>query len=174
MVCLDEHGDGGPPALLWNDTRSADAAAELVDELGGPAQGGQAWAEAVGSVPVGVVHRDQAALARRARTGECRRGPRRCAFPMTGSPGSSGWPGGRRLGANALATDRGDASGTGYFSPTTGEYRLDLLERAFGRVVELPRILAPAQPAGHTPDGLSSGAGPGTTPPRRSVSRLPG
>lgn len=36
------------PALLWNGTRSADAARELVDELGGPA----AWADAVGSVPV--------------------------------------------------------------------------------------------------------------------------
>ena len=59
-----------------------------------------------------------------------------------------GGPGGREPGANALATDRGDASGTGYFSPATGEYRLDLLERAFGRVAELPRILAPAQPAG--------------------------
>src|SRR5829696_2935001 len=37
-----------PPALLWNDTRSAAAAADLVAELGGPA----AWADAVGSVPV--------------------------------------------------------------------------------------------------------------------------
>jgi xylulokinase len=29
-----------------------------------------------------------------------------------------------------VTTDRGDASGTGYWSPATGEYRLDLLERA--------------------------------------------
>ena len=36
------------PALLWNDTRSAGAAAELTAELGGP----QAWADAVGIVPV--------------------------------------------------------------------------------------------------------------------------
>ena len=35
------------PALLWNDTRSAQAAADLVAELG-PRQ----WAEAVGSVPL--------------------------------------------------------------------------------------------------------------------------
>src|SRR5664280_2037894 len=48
MVCLDEHGEVVRPALLWNDTRSAGAAAELVAELGGP----RAWAEAVGSVPV--------------------------------------------------------------------------------------------------------------------------
>lgn len=38
MVCLDEHGAVVRPALLWNDTRSAQAAADLVAELG--AQGG--------------------------------------------------------------------------------------------------------------------------------------
>src|SRR4051812_8492093 len=35
MVCLDDDGDVVRPALLWNDTRSAPAAAELVAELGG-------------------------------------------------------------------------------------------------------------------------------------------
>src|SRR5882757_3164974 len=30
MVCLDERGDVVRPALLWNDTRSAHAAANLV------------------------------------------------------------------------------------------------------------------------------------------------
>ena len=29
-------------------------------------------------------------------------------------------------------TDRGDASGTGYWSAATGEYRTDLVERALG------------------------------------------
>ena len=48
MVCLDDSGQVVRPALLWNDTRSATAAADLVAELGG----GQAWADAVGSVPV--------------------------------------------------------------------------------------------------------------------------
>src|SRR6478752_10779547 len=48
MVCLDEGGEVVRPALLWNDTRSADAAHALIDELGGR----QAWADAVGSVPV--------------------------------------------------------------------------------------------------------------------------
>src|SRR3954447_26268845 len=32
MVCLDEDGAVVRPALLWNDTRSAQAAADLVDE----------------------------------------------------------------------------------------------------------------------------------------------
>ncbi len=42
------------PALLWNDTRSAGAAADLVSELGGgdPARGAAQWAQAVGSVPL--------------------------------------------------------------------------------------------------------------------------
>jgi xylulokinase len=48
MVCLGESGEEVRPALLWNDTRSAGAAADLTRELGGPA----AWAEAVGLVPV--------------------------------------------------------------------------------------------------------------------------
>ena len=48
MVCLDEHGEVVRPALLWNDTRSAQAALDLIDELGGP----QAWVDAVGLVPV--------------------------------------------------------------------------------------------------------------------------
>ena len=48
MVTMDETGEVVRPALLWNDTRSAGAAGQLIDELGGP----QAWAEAVGLVPV--------------------------------------------------------------------------------------------------------------------------
>ena len=48
MVCLDDAGQVVRPALLWNDTRSAGAAADLVAEGGGP----RAWAEAAGSVPV--------------------------------------------------------------------------------------------------------------------------
>ncbi|NDI18933.1 MAG: xylulose kinase, partial [Actinobacteria bacterium] len=46
-VCLDESGNVVRPALLWNDTRSADAADQLVAELGP-----QAWVDATGSVPV--------------------------------------------------------------------------------------------------------------------------
>ena len=47
MVLLDEHGEVVRPALLWNDTRSAQAADDLVAELGA-----QAWADATGLVPV--------------------------------------------------------------------------------------------------------------------------
>src|SRR5688572_360900 len=40
MVCLDGDGAVVRDALLWNDTRSAPDAADLVAELGGP----HAWA----------------------------------------------------------------------------------------------------------------------------------
>ena len=51
MVTLDEDRNVVRKALLWNDTRSADAAADLVRELGGA----QAWAEAVGTVPLASI-----------------------------------------------------------------------------------------------------------------------
>src|SRR3954454_12502017 len=54
MVCLDEDGAVVRDALLWNDVRSAGAAADLIRELGhgDEAAGRQAWADAVGLVPV--------------------------------------------------------------------------------------------------------------------------
>ena len=66
MVCLDDDGAVVRPALLWNDTRSAPDAAELVDELGygRSDRGARAWADAVGSVAGGVVHRREGAVAR--------------------------------------------------------------------------------------------------------------
>ena len=36
MVVLDDAGEVVRPALLWNDTRSAEDATDLVAELGGP------------------------------------------------------------------------------------------------------------------------------------------
>jgi xylulokinase len=47
MVVLDEQGAVVRPALLWNDTRSAHAARELIDEFGRTE-----LAERTGSVPV--------------------------------------------------------------------------------------------------------------------------
>ena len=161
MICLDEQGDVVRPAILWNDTRSADAATELVEELGGPVQGGLAWAEAVGSVPVASFTVTKLRWLAEHEPENARRTVSVC-LPhdwLTWQLG--GALVGRDLGANALATDRGDASGTGYFSPTTGEYRLDLLERAFGRRPELPGVLSPAQSAGHTPASQELGAGTG-------------
>src|SRR5262249_57095642 len=46
MVVLDENAEVIRPALLWNDLRSAGAAAELVKE-----RGSRWWADRTGSVP---------------------------------------------------------------------------------------------------------------------------
>ncbi|HEY5472870.1 MAG TPA: FGGY family carbohydrate kinase, partial [Candidatus Limnocylindrales bacterium] len=48
MVCLDATGRPLRPAMLWNDTRSAPDAVELIEALGGAA----AWAARIGVVPV--------------------------------------------------------------------------------------------------------------------------
>jgi len=154
MVCLDEHGRVVRPALLWNDTRSAGAAAELVAELGD--DGAHAWAQAVGSVPVAAF---TVAKLRWLAEHEPENAARTAAVCLphdwlTWRLGGTG-----ELGA--LVTDRGDASGTGYWSPATESYRGDLLRRAFGSEPAVPRVLGPAGAAGRTATGVVLGAGTG-------------
>ena len=69
-----------------------------------------------------------------------------------------------------LTTDWSDASGTAYWSPRSGEYDLELFERALGHPAVLPRILGPGQAAGKTasllpvhrvPAGIIVGPGAG-------------
>jgi xylulokinase len=156
MVCLDETGEVVRPALLWNDTRSAPAAADLVDELGGNEKGASAWAAAVGSVPVASF---TITKLRWLATAEPESAARTAAVCLPHD-----WLTWRLAGTaqlDELVTDRGDASGTGYWSPTTGEYRRDLLSRAFGRDVVLPRVLGPADLAGRLPSGGVLGPGTG-------------
>jgi xylulokinase len=66
-----------------------------------------------------------------------------------------------RAGGGDATTDRGDASGTGYWSPATGEYRVDLLKLAFGRDLVLPRVAQPAETVGETAGGARLAAGTG-------------
>ena len=152
MVCLDADGQVVRPALLWNDTRSAGAAADLVAELGA-----KAWADATGLVPVASF---TATKLRWLATHEPDNAKRTAAVCLPHD-----WLTWKLRGTGSLddlVTDRSDASGTGYFSGVTGEYRLDLLERAFGRSdVRLPRVLGPAEAAGRTPDGVVLGPGAG-------------
>jgi xylulokinase len=61
----------------------------------------------------------------------------------------------------AATTDRGDASGTGYFSAATGEYRPDILKLAFGRDLRLPRVATPAEAVGQTAAGAVLAPGTG-------------
>jgi xylulokinase len=158
MVLLDPSGAELRDAKLWNDTESAAAAATLSREME-PAL----WAEAVGSVPLAaftiaklawLAASEPAVLAEVASV----------LLPhdylnhrVTGH----------------LTTDRGDASGTGYFDPVSGDWRADLLERFVGPgpwEPRLPRVLGPLEPAGHASRhgrealGLTSAplVGPGT------------
>jgi xylulokinase len=157
MVCLDEQGEVVRPALLWNDTRSAAAAQELVKELGP-----QAWADGVGSVPVASFTVTKLRWlaehepAHAARTAAVVLPHDWLTWRLRGAPGAGS--GLSAVPADGLVTDRSDASGTGYWSPATGQYRTDLLERALGQVPLLPTVLGPSASAGVT------AAGPGITP----------
>ncbi|MBE1484671.1 xylulokinase [Plantactinospora soyae] len=156
MVCLDEGGQVVRPALLWNDTRSAGAALELIEELGGGEVGRQAWAEAVGSVPVASFTVTKLRWLARNEPENAGRVAAVC-LPHDWLT----WRLGGAAGLDALRTDRGDASGTGYWSPATGEYRPDLLERAFGRSLVVPAVVGPAERAGQLPNGAPLGPGTG-------------
>ncbi|MFY1585309.1 xylulokinase [Micromonospora sp. WMMD734] len=152
MVCLDEAGEVVRPAILWNDTRSAGDAVDLTAEFGGP----KAWADAVGLVPVASFTVTKLRWFSRAepdladRTGTV-------LLPHD-------WLTHRlRADGGAPTTDRGEASGTGYWSPAAGTWRHDLVRLAFGRDVALPRVAGPAEVVGETAAGALLSAGTGDT-----------
>lgn len=155
MVALD--GDGKPvrDALLWNDTRSAPQAEALVER-----HGAAAIARRTGSVPVASFTVSKAAWLAENEPANADRVDRILlphdwvSWQLAGRP-ERAW------------TDRGDASGTGYFSPTTGTWDPDLLTEAMGgRTPRLPEIADPARSAGVVSgvdglDGAHIGAGTG-------------
>ncbi|RFA16413.1 xylulose kinase [Subtercola boreus] len=135
MVVLDARGRVIRDALLWNDTRSAQAASDLLAEIG--ADGPTGFAERVGSLPVASF---TVTKLRWLRDAEPANSARVAAVTLPhdwltwrllgyGPEGES--PLGPVL--DALATDRSDASGTSYWSPATGRYDFNLFEHAFGR-----------------------------------------
>lgn len=156
MVCLDEDGAVVRPALLWNDTRSAGAAEDLIVERGGGESGRRAWAEAVGLVPVASFTVTKLRWLAEHEPASARRTAAVClphdwlTWRLAGAPSS-----------DALVTDRGDASGTGYWSPSQEAYRRDLLEQALGHDAVLPRVLGPHDRAGTTARGIVLGPGTG-------------
>jgi len=172
MVVVDEAGQVIRPALLWNDVRSAPQARALISELGGPEQ----WASQTGSVPTAsftvtklrwLAEHEPDAAARTARvmlphdwlTWRLAGGG-----PSRGrSRGRSGGRSGGRRAADAAepTTDRGDASGTGYFSPAAGQWLPGHAEAALGRPVGLPRLAGPSEVVGRTAAGAALSAGTG-------------
>jgi xylulokinase len=144
MVALDAQDRPVHDALLWNDTRSAAAAEDMVAELGAAV-----WAEAVNVVPVASFTLTKLAWLARNRP-ELAARVERVVLPhdylnyrLTGR----------------FFTDRSDASGTAYYSAPADAYRTDLLQKYFGRLPELPPVLAPQESGGTLlPDWEAGGA----------------
>ena len=136
MVLLGVDGSVLRPAKLWNDTESAPEAADLVADLGAAW-----WASRTGSVPVAAftvtklawLGRHEPDVARA--IGSVLLPHDYLTYRLTG----------RRV------TDRGDASGTGYFDSTDGTWLVDMLDEVVGPAEwagRLPTVLGPIEPAG--------------------------
>jgi xylulokinase len=153
MVCMDEAGVVVRDALLWNDTRSSGAAADLVAELGGPGE----WAKRIGVVPVAAI---TATKLRWLADHEPEHADATAAVCLPHD-----WLTWRLSGSTDIATlrtDRSDASGTGYFAAATDSYQPDLLELAMrGRRPALPTVLGPREQAAQTATGAVLGPGAG-------------
>ncbi|MEG3628179.1 xylulokinase [Streptomyces poriticola] len=138
LVTLDAQGDPVRPALLWNDVRSAPHARRLVGELGGP----KAWAERTGSVPGASFtvtkwawlseHEPEAVRATQA----VRLPHDYLTERLTGRG----------------TTDRGDASGTGWWATGTEAYDEEILARVGLDPALLPRVVRPGEVAGTVRD----------------------
>ncbi|MGV9195261.1 xylulokinase [Microbacterium sp. MC2] len=168
MVVLDADGQVIRDALLWNDTRSAGAAADLIAEFGA-----EQLARRTGLVPVASFTITKLRWLRDAEPDNAAR-VAAVALPHD-------WLTWRLRGfgpdnpvLDELVTDRSDASGTGYWDPETGDYDRDLLIAALGHDAVLPRVLGPDEsvtdPAGrrvgpgagdNAGAALGVGAGPG-------------
>lgn len=161
MVALDDTGQVIRDALLWNDTRSADAARQLIAEVGGAA----VYAERTGVVPVASFTATKLRWLRDAEPDNAKR-VAAVALPhdwLTWRLRGFGPTGESDYGPvlDELVTDRSDASGTAYWSPFSGEYDRELLTLALGHDAVLPRVLAPSDSAGTSPFGIAVGPGAG-------------
>lgn len=154
MVALDADNQPVHPAKLWNDTESASDAEWLREELASNGEdGAAAWATAVGSVPVAAFTVTKLSWLHRTKP-EAWADLARVLLPHDYLT--------HRL-TGGFTTDRGDASGTGYWSPTTGEYQWDILDlidsdRDWPSIV--PTVLGPLDAAG-TWNGMVVGPGTG-------------
>ncbi len=154
MVALDKDGEVIRPALLWNDTRSAAEATELNNEMGGGAE----IASAVGSA---LVASFTVSKVRWLAKNEKANAQRVAAIALPHD-----WISWKISGSGSIAdlfTDRGDASGTGYFDSVKNEYRRDIFAKAIGTNQEItfPRIVEPRVFATKTKSGIPIAAGTG-------------
>ncbi|MBU1228032.1 MAG: xylulokinase, partial [Actinobacteria bacterium] len=120
LVVLDGAGRPLRPAKLWNDTTSAEDARRLVEAFGGPSW----WAEHIGLVPVASFTATKWAWLRRVEpaSAEATRAIRLPHDFLT-----------ERL-TGAGVTDRGDASGTAWWSTATESYAEEVLDHSSQRL----------------------------------------
>lgn len=152
MVVLDVDGRLIRPALLWNDTRSAAAATDLIAEFGASELAARTGCVPVASFTITKLRwlRD-AEPANAAEVAAVALPHDWLSWRLRGFGPADESP----LGADLaeLTTDRSDASGTGYWSPSDGDYDRELLVAALGHDAILPRVLAPEESAGTGFDG---------------------
>lgn len=143
LVVLDADGRPLRPAVLWNDTRSGPQTARLVEALGR-----EAWATRIGSVPVPSLTVTRWAWLRETEpaVAAATRGIRLPHDFLT-----------ERL-AGVAVTDRGDASGTGWWSTATEAYDEGILGMPGVELdaALLPRVLSPDGVAGTVTDAAAA------------------
>ena len=150
MVVLDSERHVVRPAKLWNDTESAPDAGWLVKNVPG---GASALAAATGSVPVAAFTVTKLSWLHRSEPEAWKR----LAHVLL----PHDWLTMKLTGD--LTTDRGDASGTGYFDPSANRYVDSVLETVDAErdwSTALPRVLGPTEVAGEW-QGLVVGPGTG-------------
>ena len=153
LVVTDATGTPLRPAKLWNDTESAPDADWLIKQLDDGAAG---WARACGSVPVAAFTITKLSWLQRTEPEVFAR-IERVMLPHD-------WLVWKLTGE--YCTDRGDASGTGYWSPETGEYRYDVLE-IVDREMDWASALPPVRDAERalgTGDNMAAALGLGLAP----------
>lgn len=136
LVLIDDAGAPLRPAKLWNDTTSSPQADRLAERIGA-----DVWATRTGSVPVAAFTITKLAWVAEHEP-ELLDRVMRVMLPHDYVT----W---RLTGEHV--TDRGDASGTGWFDPTAGAVLADLLDDAVGRsgfAERVPRVLGPSDVAG--------------------------
>jgi len=158
MVALSADGRVVRDALLWNDTRSAGAASDLIEEFGA-----ETLVARTGLVPVASFTITKLRWLRDSEPDNAAR-VAAVALPhdwltwrLRGF-GPEGAPLGPEL--SELVTDRSDASGTGYWNPADDGYDRELLIAALGHDAVLPRVLGPRESV-RDADGRVVGPGAG-------------
>ncbi|CAN5790499.1 xylulokinase [soil metagenome] len=145
LVTIDSGGKPVRPASLWNNTDAAVDAERLNSEAD--------FARLVGSRLVASFTIAKLAWLGRVHPNELTRTAKVCLphdwlnFVLTGN----------------MVTDRGDASGSGWWSPLLNRHMPELIDLAIGEAnrlrIEFPRVLGPDALAGKLKPGLAQGLG---------------